>query len=274
MPSEDSRKDFLLSTTANFFGLNENDSSVRSGGNSVPLNEFLDDGSCSVLTVLLSGGHSKKLEFLNKIEKTKDTQDGFLVFFKTKPCVVTPENIHSAVLVSSMFESPATTLYHTLHSLFAPSLLKGQTSESRIDEKLQNLLKELEFGLGSWLRKDGSRVSRRKDGSVDEENLSAIFTPEDEFQFWGDLSATERDSKTRKRAANFLEIFQRGVLAVTCFSIIMYSWRPKLCFNLYSMLLQRKVYIVLRRRLKRERREEVLFLSLHLFHYLLRRTTR
>ena len=212
MPSEDSRKDFLLSTTANFFGLNENDSGIRSGGNAIPLNKFLDDGSCSVLTVLLSGGHSKKLEFLNKIEKTNDTQDGFLVFFKTKPCVITPENIHSAVLVSSMFESPATTLYHTLHNLFAPSLLKGQTSESRIDEKLQNLLKELEFGLGSWLRKDGSRVSRRKDGSVDEENLSAIFTPDDEFQFWSDLSTTERDSKLKKRAANFLEVFQRGII--------------------------------------------------------------
>ena len=209
MPSEDTRKDYILTTVANFFGLKDTDQIVQTGATSKGLNTFLDDGSCSMLTVFLKK-NPKDLEFFNEIQKSKDTEDGFLVFFKTQPCVISPENIHNAILVSSMFGSPATTLYHTLHNLFAPSLLKHQKNESNIDEKLQNLIKELEFGLGSWLRKDGSKVARRKDGSIDEENLSAIFTPDDEFQYWGDVSVSERDQKIRKRAGAFLEIFQRG----------------------------------------------------------------
>ena len=209
MPSEDKRKDYILSTVGNFFGLKDVDQAVHSGATSTALNAFLDDSSCSVLTVFFRKS-PKALELFNEIEKPKDTEDGFLVFFKSQLCVINPDNMHNVVLVSSMFGSPAKTLYHTLHSLFAPSLLKNQKSETHIDEKLQNLIKELEFGLGSWLRKDGSKVVRRKDGSIDEENLSAIFTPEDEFQYWGDLSVSERDHKTRKRAAEFLEIFQRG----------------------------------------------------------------
>ena len=209
MPSEDARKVYILSTVANFFGLRDADQAIQAGGTSKALNTFLDDSSCSVLTVFLKN-NPKNLEFFNEIEKPKDTEDGFLVFFKSQLCVINPDNIHNVVLVSSMFGSPATTLYHTLHNLFAPSLLKHQKNEAHIDEKLQNLIKELEFGLGSWLRKDGSKVARRKDGSIDEENLSAIFTPEDEFQFWGDISVSERDQKTRRRAAAFLEVFQRG----------------------------------------------------------------
>ena len=209
MPSDDVRKDYILSTVANFFGFKDTDQTVHSGATSKALNTFLDDGNCSVLTVFLSK-NQRNLELWNEIEKPKDTEDGFLVFFKKQLSVINPDNIHDSILVSSMFGSPATTLYHTLHNLFAPSLLKHQKNESHIDEKLQNLIKELELGLGSWLRKDGSKVARRKDGSIDEENLSAIFTPEDEFQYWGDISVSERDHKTRKRAAAFLEIFQRG----------------------------------------------------------------
>ena len=213
MPSEDARKDYILSAVANFFGLQDKDQNVQAGSRAKALNNFLDDGSCSMLTVFLAKS-PRNLEFFNEISKSKETEDGFLVFFKTQPCVITPENIHNAILVSSMFGSPATTLYHTLHNLFAPSLLKNQKSESHIDEKLQNLIQELEFGLGSWLRKDGSKVARRNDGSIDEENLSAIFTPDDEFQFWGDISVSDRDQKSRRRAANFLEIFQRGVVFI------------------------------------------------------------
>ena len=217
MPSEDSRKDFILTTSANFFGLQSSDHTVKSGDTSTVLNRFLDDENCSLLTAFLTGHQSKKIVFFNEIERGKsaeDADDGFLAFFKIKPCVINPENIHNAILVSSMFGSPATTLYHTLHNLFAPNLLQNEKDDSDISEKLQNLIKELEFGLGSWLRKDGPKVARKKDGSIDEENLSAIFTPDDEFQFWGDLAVSEKESQTRKRASSFLEIFQRGMLCI------------------------------------------------------------
>ena len=46
-----------------------------------------------------------------------------LVFFKTTPDVITPSNLDS-ILVSSLVESPITSLYHALQTLYAPVLLE------------------------------------------------------------------------------------------------------------------------------------------------------
>lgn len=50
-----------------------------------------------------------------------------LVFFKLRPDVVTPQNMLTNVLVSSMLDSPASVLYHSLQKLYAPVLLKVRT---------------------------------------------------------------------------------------------------------------------------------------------------
>ena len=47
-----------------------------------------------------------------------------LVFFKLRPTVITEDNLHSNVLVSSMLESPINTLYQAVRQVFAPVLLK------------------------------------------------------------------------------------------------------------------------------------------------------
>lgn len=46
-----------------------------------------------------------------------------LVFFKTKPTVITQDNMQS-LLVSSMVDSPIASLYHALQTLYAPVLLQ------------------------------------------------------------------------------------------------------------------------------------------------------
>ena len=213
MPSSsgDSRKDFFLTTTANYFGLRPNDDAITASYSSKELNTFLDDGNSSTLAVLChSVQRDSVLKFTNKLESESDIQDGSLVFLKVKPDVVTPDNMHNNILVSSMFESPATTLYHTLHNMFAPLLLKSDSVGKTVDPKLQSLLTELEAGLGSWLRKDEVKLSRKGDGTLDEKNVSSILTPSDEFQFWADVAVTERDNSERNRASYFVEIFQRG----------------------------------------------------------------
>jgi dynein heavy chain 2 len=59
------------------------------------------------------------------------------VFFKSKPDIITPENLHSEILVSSMLDSPVSALYHSLHKVYSPILLKDSTWSHEFDPKLQ-----------------------------------------------------------------------------------------------------------------------------------------
>lgn len=51
-----------------------------------------------------------------------------LVFFKLHPTVITEDNLHQSLLVSSMLESPINTLYQAVKQVFAPVLLKVSMS--------------------------------------------------------------------------------------------------------------------------------------------------
>lgn len=57
-----------------------------------------------------------------------------LVFFKLRPEVITDETLHNNILVSSMLESPVSSLYQAVRQVFAPMLLK--VSEVPVDVSL------------------------------------------------------------------------------------------------------------------------------------------
>ena len=100
--------------------------------------------------------------------ESEENEEQVIVFFKIKPEVITPDNIHNNVFVSSMLGSPVTTLYHAVQKVFAPTLLKDDKWSRNFDPKLQNLLTELEAGLGSIIRKQdpsqrGSQISLNED---------------------------------------------------------------------------------------------------------------
>ena len=61
--------------------------------------------------------------------------------------------MHSNIFVSSMLDSPISSLYHAVQKVYAPVLLKDAKWSRTFDPKLQNLLTELEAGLGSAIRK-------------------------------------------------------------------------------------------------------------------------
>lgn len=63
----DSRKDYLLVTTANYFAVPVTDSSITQLFNSRPLNNFLDDGNTSVLAGRIDAKNDRKIEFYNKV---------------------------------------------------------------------------------------------------------------------------------------------------------------------------------------------------------------
>lgn len=47
-----------------------------------------------------------------------------MVFYKTRPESITEHNLHSIICVYSMLDSPTEALYHSLHYIYTPSLLK------------------------------------------------------------------------------------------------------------------------------------------------------
>ncbi|KAM4566457.1 cytoplasmic dynein 2 heavy chain 1 isoform 3-T3 [Odontesthes bonariensis] len=197
--SEDARKKFILTTAGNFYGVKPS-SSLH---DSPELNNFLDDGNEFVLSV---SRDVNDLHLSNKIEVLSDSKEKVLVFFKLQPTVITEDNLHQSLLVSSMLESPINTLYQAVKQVFAPVLLKDEHWCSAFDPKLAALLSELELGLGFVVRQSRVQPSSKK-GRV-EEDVLGILTPADEFQFWEDLSESAEKSSVRERATYFTEQFK------------------------------------------------------------------
>ncbi|XP_064157010.1 dynein cytoplasmic 2 heavy chain 1 isoform X2 [Anguilla rostrata] len=200
---EDARKNFILTTTGNYFGLKtSSDPLISSLTDCRELNNFLDDGNEYVLSVYKPGS---ELRMSNKIDSA-DGKDKVLVFFKLRPTVITEDNLHSNVLVSSMLESPINTLYQAVRQVFAPVLLKDEKWSKIIDPKLQSLLSDLEVGLGLVVRRSDSEDTGKR--SFKGDDALGILTPNDEFQYWADLSQVGGKTSTKERAAHFSELFQ------------------------------------------------------------------
>lgn len=56
-----------------------------------------------------------------QIEAGDDKSKG-VVFFKTKPQTITPENVRSCVFVSTLSESPVSSLFHSVQKVSAELL--------------------------------------------------------------------------------------------------------------------------------------------------------
>ncbi|KAL1260293.1 hypothetical protein QQF64_008120, partial [Cirrhinus molitorella] len=193
--TDDPRKLFILTTAGNYFSLDTS----ASLSTWCPLDNFLDDGNEFLLTVTRN---KDELQFSNKLENM-DGDCRVLLFFKPHPCVVSEENLHRSVLVSSMLESPISTLYQALRQVYSPVLLQDDKWSQSFDSNLQSLLTDLEVGLGSVLRhpKDSGKRSHS------ETDVLSIMTPLDEFGFWADVSRSGQQSRERDRAAHFCELF-------------------------------------------------------------------
>ncbi|XP_030632529.1 cytoplasmic dynein 2 heavy chain 1 [Chanos chanos] len=196
--SEDVRKHFILTTTGNYFGIKPSPSL----SDCQELNNFLDDGNVFLLAVLKQ---QNDLHLSNKVE-SGGSEESVLVFFKLQPCVITEENLHRTVMVSSMLESPVNSLYHAVRQVFVPLLLKDEHWSKSFDPKLQNLLTELEHGLGTVVRHSDPKQCGKR--SLSEEDVVGITSPCEEFQYWADVCQSAEKNSTRDRAAHFSELFR------------------------------------------------------------------
>uniref|UniRef100_F7FIP1 Dynein cytoplasmic 2 heavy chain 1 n=1 Tax=Monodelphis domestica TaxID=13616 RepID=F7FIP1_MONDO len=199
--SADIRKRFIFTTIQNYFGLLSEPYELPHLNNCSEVNNFLDDGN----QLLLRAQRQETGISLSNTIDVGDTKDKVLVFFKLRPEVITDDNVHNNILVSSMLDSPINSLYQAVRQVFAPMLLKDQEWSKNFDPKLQNLLSELEAGLGIVLRRSDTNLSKMK---LKEDDIRGILTPSDEFQFW--IEQAHRGSKqmNKERATYFKELFE------------------------------------------------------------------
>ena len=197
--SADIRKDFLLTTIANHFGIPLSDSSIKNLLNLPEVNYFLDDGNRTVLISILQ--EDNQIQVYNELHSNSPNEK-YLMFFKVKPEAITLESLHHNVVVSSMFDSPVTTLYHSIKKIYGPLILNSDVSNKSIDPKLQNLLSELENGLAAYLRKTSDNFGAKN--KTNKESFLSILTPYEEFQYWNELAKSGDE-----RAKSFKQSFEK-----------------------------------------------------------------
>jgi dynein heavy chain 2, cytosolic len=98
-----------------------------------------------------------------------DSKEKALVFYKIRPDLITPDNIHTNIFISSILGSPLSTFYQSVHNVYVPMLLKDD--KQSLDPKLQSLLGELDAGLGSVLRRRADQSGPAKGSSVADDAL-------------------------------------------------------------------------------------------------------
>ncbi|KAG2456324.1 DYHC2 protein, partial [Polypterus senegalus] len=172
-----------------------------------PCNQPAKRDEAASLSDVVTLGPSRAVGRLLLLQIDSDVdKNKILVFFKLRPVVITEQNLHHNILVSSMLDSPVSTLYQAVRQVFAPVLLKDEKWSRNFDPKLQNLLSELENGLGSVIRRSDPTYSGQN--LRNEDDTFGILTPSDEFQFWAELSQASSKSTQRERATYFYSLFQ------------------------------------------------------------------
>ncbi|XP_071452948.1 cytoplasmic dynein 2 heavy chain 1 [Hetaerina americana] len=195
--------DFIYSIW-NYFGLTFSNESLESFESNADLNNFLDDASCYSLCVAIDERNNQKKIVLSNQAVNLEKKCNVLVFFKLKPMIITGDNMHDTVFISSMFDSPVSTLYHTIQKVFAPSVLKDDSWGKSFDPKLQQLMSQLEQNLKRVLLKQNPQSSQPEEML----NLPAIITIEDEVQFWSALARTSDIKEEQLKAQSFLKILK------------------------------------------------------------------
>ncbi|XP_039269307.2 cytoplasmic dynein 2 heavy chain 1-like [Styela clava] len=194
--SRDVRKNYIFNLIENHFG--DVSDTAKQFGNVAELNSFLDDGNTTVLTVIQNA--PKSIVFTNNLNGDSKQQN-LLVFYKSRPEPITDDNIRTNIMMSTMSD-PVNGFYQSLQRVFGPVLLQNTRN---LDPKLQQLLEDLERGLGNHIRK-GDASSNSK--SARDSDISDILVPMDEVKYWEDLAMTGLRLEIKERAQSFVEILQ------------------------------------------------------------------
>lgn len=86
----------LIFQAGQYFGISADDPAISGLSTLTALNNFLDDGNAMVLTLTLEDRTDGDIKIhLNNLPTPGEQNDKVIMFFKKKPDVITPENMHS-----------------------------------------------------------------------------------------------------------------------------------------------------------------------------------
>ncbi|KAB7504445.1 hypothetical protein Anas_05734 [Armadillidium nasatum] len=175
---------YTLFFSGNYFGVPLENPQFQELENNSSLNDFLDSGSTQIL-----GSHflpsEKRIIFTSRVIiiksydinilsygtftrfRSTSTNEKSLVFFKIKPTVITKENLDE-IFVSSMLDSPISSLYHSLQKLYAPVLLRVRERVFVKELKVKSIL-EVKDELQFWTEVANKPKSR------DEKEIAKAF---------------------------------------------------------------------------------------------------
>jgi len=177
---EDARHVLMAGAIRSHFQLSAEDKALDGISTDAAVRSFVDDASCVSLVARYNQLEADQgVTFSNELQVASTvSQQNSLVMFKIKPEVVSTESFKTNVLTSTMMASPVNSLYHAVKNMYAPLLLSNDKWSGTFHPQLQELLTELEAGLGKALRQ------QRGGSAGGEDSLESIITPTDEFQYW------------------------------------------------------------------------------------------
>lgn len=182
MPSrDDAREEYVLNCVSAMCKLSD----VSELCDNSNLKSFFNDPSSRVLAVSVAKKSNKISVCLDPSNSNSKEEVFEIHFVKSGMDEITEDNIREAVIVTPIQTSPLNNLFHALHSVYAPRLLKNH----ELNQGLQNLLCKLDSGLESAVRS----------------GTDGIAVPKDEILYWEDQVSTGRGSE-RKRAETFSKI--------------------------------------------------------------------
>jgi len=176
-----------------------------SGASEVTL--FLEDPSCSILVANVDEENNIRLSNQTGQSISWDGTKVEIHFMKNKPESISAENIIKTVQVTTVLNSPVSSLYNSLKSLYAPALLKNTAWSDKLPPRVQGLLAELEQSLKDTVRDSAAHA---QEYSGDLKSFQGILTPTDEFQFWMSFSGTTVDREAVRKFNDAFEPLRQG----------------------------------------------------------------
>ena len=150
---------FLKDTLNCFYGSDVDAASIESVLASAEVSDFLNDTGSQLLRFTICEAELQVSNVLAHREKQRSEGRPSMRqihFVKTRQEELTEENVREHVLVHAHGDSPVSTLYETLHNVYAPAILADPAASSKLDNTTQQLLTKLEKSLSYSLRSGSS----------------------------------------------------------------------------------------------------------------------
>ncbi|CAK9088100.1 Cytoplasmic dynein 2 heavy chain 1 (Dynein heavy chain isotype 1B) [Durusdinium trenchii] len=210
--SEDARVEYVLSCVQSLCKVQD----VEALRENDVIAAFVNDGAVRSLHIAVK---DKGGSFVVSVDDDIAGSSGSnlqLHFAKQGVDALDEENIREQLVVTPVQSSPLASLYHSLHSVYAPALLNDPSFASRVSPDVQDLLCQLDNQLQTLVRGGSSEAGADNDGAKrgggsdpsDPASVQGIIHPIDEVKFWEDQAATHGRGQAKRRAEAILKTLE------------------------------------------------------------------